>query len=722
MLNNEWQRIRQGEHHDPFSHLGLHQTKTGWVLRVFAPECITVHVPGFGRSMDQLEAGCFELQLADRPETTSLQMELVAEEGNSWQALSAYLFASQLGELDLHLISEGRHQHLWQALGAREHRVEDIEGVLFAVWAPSARRVSVIGGFNNWNGLRHPMRNRGSSGVWEIFIPGLRAGEAYKFEVLGADGALHQKADPLARQAELRPATASIVAANSSHEWSDDSWMQARATADPLAAALSIYEVHPGSWKKPWDPDRSFHSWTELAEELIPWLKENAFTHVELLPVMEHPLDASWGYQVTGYFAPSARFGSPDDFRHFVDRLHQEGLGVILDWVPAHFPRDAHALARFDGSALYEHEDPRQGAHPDWGTLVFNFGRAEVRNFLIANALYWLEEFHVDGLRIDAVASMLYLDYSRKQGEWVPNKYGGRENLEAIDFLRELNTLLFERFPGILSIAEESTSWPMVSRPVHLGGLGFNYKWNMGWMNDTLRYFELDPVHRRWHHDLMSFSLMYAWHENFILVLSHDEVVHGKKSLLEKMPGDRWQQLANLRLLYGWMWAHPGRKLLFMGGEMAQGAEWSEERDIDWRALSSPEYSGVQRLVADLNKLLVQEAALNQLDLSPDGFEWINVHDAEHSVFAFLRKARDPKDSLLIVANCTPVPRPGYRVGVPEGGFWKEILNTDAEVYGGSNTGTAGGAQSEFQAWDDRPHSLSLTLPPLGLLILKRQS
>ncbi len=566
------------------------------------------------------------------------------------------------------------------------------------------------------------MRNRGSSGVWEIFIPGLKAGEAYKFEVLGADGALHQKADPLARQAELRPATASIVAGTPSHQWADGDWLQARAAADPLDGPLSIYELHPGSWKRPWDPDRSFHSWGELADELITWLKENAFTHVELLPVMEHPLDASWGYQVTGYFAPSARFGSPDDFRQFVDRLHQAGLGVILDWVPAHFPRDAHALARFDGSALYEHEDPRQGAHPDWGTLVFNFGRAEVRNFLIANALYWLEEFHVDGLRIDAVASMLYLDYSRKQGEWVPNQYGGRENLEAIDFLRELNTLLFERFPGILSIAEESTSWPMVSRPVHLGGLGFNYKWNMGWMNDTLRYFELDPVHRRWHHDLMSFSLMYAWHENFILVLSHDEVVHGKKSLLEKMPGDRWQQLANLRLLYGWMWAHPGRKLLFMGGELAQGAEWSEERDIDWRALSSPDHAGVRRLVADLNQLLQKEAALSQLDLSPDGFEWINVHDAEHSVFAFLRKARDPKDSLLIVANCTPVPRPGYRVGVPQGGFWQEILNTDAAVYGGSNTGTAGGAQSEHQAWDDRPHSVSLTLPPLGLLILKWQS
>jgi 1,4-alpha-glucan branching enzyme len=715
-----WTRLVEGRHHDPFEFLGQHPAPGGgWVLRVWAPECRSVRLldgPELGSTLD----GLFELPLPGPLEPAAARLLFVHRNGSSWERITPYIFPPVLGELDLHLIGEGRHLRLWEALGARERDHAGVRGVHFAVWAPSAKRVSVVGDFNTWDGRRHPCRCLGSSGVWELFVPGLAAGERYKFEVLGADGGLQLKADPLARRSELRPGTASVVAGGEEHAWSDSAWLESRGSSDPLDGPLSIYELHPGSWKRPWD-GRSFLSWREVADELIPWLQGQNFTHLQLLPVMEHPFDASWGYQVTGYFAPSARQGSPAEFKAFVDRLHGAGLGLILDWVPAHFPRDAHALARFDGSALYEHADPRQGEHPDWGTLVFNFGRNEVKNFLLANALYWIEEFHADGLRIDAVASMLYLDYSRREGGWVPNRYGGRENLEAISFLRELNTVLFDRHPGVLSIAEESTSWPMVSRPVHLGGLGFNYKWNMGWMNDTLRYFELDPVHRRWHHDLLSFSMVYAWHENFVLVLSHDEVVHGKRSLLEKMPGDDWQRFANLRLLYGWMWCHPGRKLLFMGGELAQRSEWNPEADVDWRLLAHEPHEGVRRLVADLNRLLQEEQALWRLDLRPEGFEWINVHDAENSVFSFLRLSGEPGEELLVVANFTPMPRLGYRVGVPAPGLWRERLNTDAACYGGSNLGNAGGVASENEGWDGRPWSLRLDLPPLGLLIFRRE-
>jgi 1,4-alpha-glucan branching enzyme len=711
--------LAQGLHHDPFDLLGFHPEAGRWRLRTWAPDCAAVHLEGpVSRPLQETRPGLFEILLDERLPAAACRLRLTHLSGDYWEEGCPWVHPPLLGELDLHLIHEGRHQELWKVLGSRRRLVDGCEGVHFALWAPGARRVSVVGDFNRWDGRRHPCRNRGASGVWELFVPGLEPGGRYKYEIHGADGRIALKADPLGREAELRPGTASLVPADPPYAWGDAAWMEERRQRPQLDRPLSIYELHPGSWRRPWD-GRTFHDWGQLADQLIPYLLEQGFTHVELLPVMEHPLDASWGYQVLGYYAPTARFGSPDAFRAFVDRLHQAGLGVILDWVPAHFPKDGHGLARLDGTALYEHEDPRQGEHPDWGTLVFNFGRREVRNFLLANALYWIEEFHADGLRIDAVASMLYLDYSRGEGGWVPNIHGGRENLEAIDFLRELNILLFGRYPGLLSVAEESTSWPMVSRPVHLGGLGFNLKWNMGWMNDTLRYFELDPVHRRWHHDLMSFSLMYAWHENFILVLSHDEVVHGKKSLLSRMPGDPWQQRANLRLLLAWMWCHPGRKLLFMGGEWGQTAEWDEGAQLDWAALALPEHAGLQLLVRQLNALLRGEPALSELDFVPEGFEWINVHDAEHSVFSFLRRSRAGGE-LLVVANATPVPRLGYRVGLPVPGYWREILNTDAACYGGSNLGNAGGSHSEAQGWDGRDHSLVLTLPPLGLLVLKQ--
>ncbi len=717
-------RLAQGRHHDPFEFLGLHPAGTGWRLRAWLPEGrrVQLQLPGEPlRVLEHVKPGLFEILLERRPAPSEIVLSCLHEGGAAWEEGCAWVFPPLLGELDLHLIHEGSHQELWKVLGARVRGVEGVTGVHFAIWAPGAKRVSVVGDFNQWDGRRHPCRNRGASGVWELFVPGLAAEERYKYELLTAAGAVVLKADPLGRQAELRPGTASVVPDSALYAWADAAWMAARQEQPQLERPLSIYELHTSSWRRPWD-SRPFHSWAELADQLIPYLLEQGFTHVELLPVMEHPLDASWGYQVLGYFAPTARHGSPHEFRAFVDRLHQAGLGVILDWVPAHFPKDGHGLARLDGTALYEHADPRQGEHPDWGTLVFNFGRREVRNFLLANALYWVEEFHADGLRIDAVASMLYLDYSRRDGAWVPNRHGGRENLEAIEFLQQLNQLLFARFPGLLSIAEESTSWPMVSRPVHLGGLGFNLKWNMGWMNDTLSSFELDPVHRRWHHNLLTFSLMYAWHENFVLVLSHDEVVHGKDSLLGKMPGDPWQQRANLRLLLGWLWCHPGRKLLFMGCEWGQLAEWDSASQLDWPALADPGHAGLQLLVRELNRLLHTEPALHELDFQSEGFEWVNVHDAEHSVFSFLRKGRRPEDDLLVVANATPVPRPGYRVGVPAVGRWLELLNSDAACFGGANLGNSGAADSQPVGWDGREHSLLLTLPPLGLLLFRREA
>jgi len=619
---------------------------------------------------------------------------------------------SFLGEVDLHLIGEGRHERLWDVLGAHVRSVGGATGTDFAVWAPNARGVRVVADFNGWNGHDHEMKNLGPSGVWELFVPDVGDGTRYKFEIHGADGPWSLRADPLAFQAEVPPATASVVF-TSRYEWGDAEWMAARArTTTAHDRPMSIYEVHLGSWRRG-------RSYRDLAEELTSYVLDTGFTHVELLPVAEHPYGGSWGYQVTSYFAPTARFGSPDDFRYLVDRLHQAGIGVIVDWVPGHFPKDEWALARFDGSSLYEHADPRRGEQPDWGTNVFNFGRHEVRNFLVANAIYWLEEYHVDGLRVDAVASMLYLDYSRSEGDWVPNLYGGRENLEAISFLQEVNATAYRRVPGIVTIAEESTAWPGVTKPTHLGGLGFGLKWNMGWMSDSLGYMSHDPIHRQYHHHQMTFSLMYAFSENYVLPLSHDEVVHGKGSLLRKMPGDRWQQLANLRAYLALMWAHPGKQLLFMGGEFGQESEWGESRELDWWLLDHSDHGGNRRLVADLNRVYLANPALWSQDADPAGFEWIDANDAAGNVFSFLRWGSDGS-VVACVANFSAMPHEGYRLGLPAAGRWSEVVNTDAADYGGSGVGNLGGVHTEKVAWHGRPVSVKLRLPPLGTLWLRR--
>ncbi|HWG56703.1 MAG TPA: 1,4-alpha-glucan branching protein GlgB [Gaiellaceae bacterium] len=613
----------------------------------------------------------------------------------------------KLGELDLYLVGEGRHERLYEQLGA--HVVDD--GVSFAVWAPNAREVSVVGDWNGWDGRSHRLEPTGSSGIWHAIVPEAAEGHKYKYEVRGADGLLRLKADPVAFAAEVPPQTASVVY-RSRYEWADAEWMEARREGDVLRKPLSIYEVHAQSW-------RLGLKWNELADHLVEYCRDLGFTHIELLPVMHHPFSGSWGYQVTGFYAPVSTMGTPDEFRAFVDRMHGAGIGVILDWVPAHFPRDEFALVRFDGTSLYEHEDPRRGAHPDWGTLVFNLGRNEVRNFLLANALYWLREFHADGLRVDAVASMLYLDYSRKEGEWVPNAFGGREDLEAVAFLKELNEVIHDREPGVLSVAEESTAWPGVSRPTYLGGLGFGFKWNMGWMHDTLQYFSLDPIHRRFHHHELTFSLVYAWNENFVLPLSHDEVVHGKRSLLGRMPGDKWQKLANLRALYGYMWAHPGKQLLFMGGELAQEREWSEPAgSLDWHALEDPDHAGVQALVRDLNAAYKAEPALWEVDFSHDGFLWIEPNAANENVLVFARLSAEGERVLVCASNLSPLVRDGFRIGLPRAGRWREILNTDSRFYGGGDVGNGLGVETEPTEWCGQPQSALVTLPPLATIWL----
>jgi 1,4-alpha-glucan branching enzyme len=620
---------------------------------------------------------------------------------------------SFLGEIDLHLISEGRHEQLWDVLGAHVRTSNDVTGTSFAVWAPRAREIRLAGDFNYWSGQEHQMRPVGSSGVWETFVPGVGDGTRYKFLVHGADGSWKLRADPLAFRAETPPATASEVF-TSAYVWDDDEWMTRRPSADPAHdRPMSVYEVHLGSWRRG-------RSYRDLAEELTAYVADRGFTHVELMPVAEHPYGGSWGYQVTSYFAPTSRFGSPDDFRYLIDRLHQAGIGVLMDWVPGHFPKDDWALASFDGSSQYEHPDPRRGEHPDWGTYVFDFGRHEVRNFLVANAIYWLEEFHIDGLRVDAVASMLYLDYSRPAGSWMPNVYGGRENLEAISFLQEVNATAYKRLPGIVMIAEESTAWPGVTKPTHLGGLGFGLKWNMGWMNDSLSYMSHNPIHRQYHHHQMTFSLMYAYSENFLLPLSHDEVVHGKGSLLRKMPGDRWQQLANLRAFLALMWAHPGKQLLFMGGEFGQEAEWAESHELDWWLLDHPEHAGLQRLVTDINRIYRESTALWTQDSDPAGFEWIDANDAAGNVFSFLRWGSDGS-VLACIANCSALPHEGYRLGLPRAGRWTEIVNTDATDYGGSGVGNLGAVETEDVTWHGRPVSVTLRLPPLGTLWLRHE-
>jgi 1,4-alpha-glucan branching enzyme len=626
-----------------------------------------------------------------------------------------YRHLPTLGEIDLHLIAEGRHEQLWRVLGA--HVSEKADGTAFAVWAPNARGVRVIGDFNHWDGRAHPMRSLGGSGVWELFVPEVGPGTRYKYDICGPDGSWHSKADPLAALAERPPATASVVY-DSGYEWDDQAWMAQRAGRDPLSQRMSVYEVHIGSW-------RPGLSYTELADQLTAYVIGLGFTHVEFLPVAEHPFGGSWGYQVTSYYAPSARFGTPDDFRYLVDRLHQAGIGVILDWVPAHFPRDDWALARFDGTPLYEPADPRRAGHPDWGTLIFDYGRPEVRNFLVANAIYWFEEYHADGLRVDAVASMLYLDYSRADGQWSPNALGGRENLDAVSFLRETNATCYKRVPGIMMIAEESTAWPGVTKPVHTGGLGFGLKWNLGWMHDTLSYLSKDPIYRHYHQNEITFSMVYAFSENFVLPLSHDEVVHGKGSLLHKMPGDRWKQFAGLRALLAYQWAHPGKQLLFMGSEFGQDSEWSEQAGLDWQALSDVNgfHSGVQRLVGDLNRIYDGSPALWRLDFSPDGFSWIDASDVDGNVLAFLRFAGADETgpgakTVACVANFSGGPHLDYRIGLPVTGRWREVINTDAAGYGGSGVGNLGAVEAVPEPWHGQPASVSLSLPPLGVLWL----
>jgi 1,4-alpha-glucan branching enzyme len=713
---DEVRRLRAGVHRDPHQLLGVHPQGKVTVVRAFNPEAtaISVAYPGGIVPMKHIDqGGLFEAEVpaADLP---GYRLRIHTAD-HDWEVDDPYRFMPTLGELDLHLIGEGTHRRLWERLGARVIDHQGVRGTAFSVWAPNARGVALVSDSNAWDDRTQPMRTLGASGVWELFIPHVGAGQRYKFRVIGADGKPVLKADPLARSAEAPPGTASVVT-DSSYEWADREWMTRRPRGDRTTEPLNIYEVHLGSWRR--GAGDAMLGYRDIAPQLADYCKRLAFTHVELLPIAEHPFGGSWGYQVSSYYAPTARYGTPDDLRWFVDHLHQNGIGVIVDWVPAHFPRDEWALARFDGTALYEHADPRRGAQPDWGTLVFNFGRNEVRNFLVANALYWVEEFHIDGLRVDAVASMLYLDYSRKPGQWLPNEYGGRENLEAIAFIREFNDQLHERFAGVMTIAEESTAWPAVSRPTASGGLGFTFKWNMGWMHDTLDYISKDPVFRRYHHQQLTFGVWYAWAENFILPLSHDEVVHLKRSLIGKTPGDRWQQFANLRALFGWMYAHPGKKLLFMGGEFAQWAEWDHDRSLDWHLLEQPEHAAVQRLVADIGRVYSETAALWQVDGSSEGFRWIDAGNVDQSVLSFVRMDGQGRPGLACVANFSPAVYHGFRVGLPVEGAWREVINTDAVDYGGSGQGNMGKVETEPTSWHGFDHSASLTVPPLGVVWL----
>ncbi len=706
-------QIVAGRHGDPFSVLGPHRTNVGWLVRAFLPDAsAVVAVSADGAPLAHLTqrhaVGFFEGLVPDRRyrlqvvyATTTVVID------------DPYAFVPVLGAIDDHLFVEGRHRQLHNRFGARVMEHEGVTGVHFAVWAPNARRVSVVGDFNRWDGRRHVMRKRVDSGVWEIFLPGLAAGAVYKYEIIGPDGALVPlKADPFAAASELRPSTASVVAAPDHHSWKDGAWMSSRAARDLRREPMSIYEVHLGSWKR--DDNGGFLDWDRLADDLLPYVREMGFTHVELLPVSEHPLDASWGYQPIGLFAPTRRFGDPAGFQRFVDTAHALSLGVIIDWVPAHFPTDAHGLARFDGTPLYEHADPRRGHHPDWGTAIYDYGRREVQNVLAASAVSWLERFHVDALRVDAVASMLYLDYSRKAGEWLPNEGGGNENREAIAFLQSVNSQIYGEHPGTFTVAEESTSWPGVSLPVHTGGLGFGFKWNMGWMNDTLTYMARDPVHRRWHHREITFGLLYAFAENFVLPLSHDEVVHGKGTILSRMPGDDWQKFANVRAYYAFMWGYPGKKLLFMGQEFGQRDEWNADRSLDWNLLEYTPHRGLRALVQDLNQLYKRHPALYARDCEGEGFRWIVPDDADQSVFAWLRMGAPGDPPVAIAVNFTSVPRHGYRIGLPAAGRWREILNTDATIYGGSGQGNLGGVVATETASHGFPASAEITVPPLA--------
>lgn len=717
-LAPEFHRVVEARHHDPFEVLGCHAGSNDdeMVIRAILPQAETVSVGIDGPVMTRVPGtDLFECILA-KSDGLPVHHEFhwQNKSGEKGCCVDPYSFAPQIADFDLHLFGEGRHWHIYRLLGAHNHVVDGIAGIRFATWAPNAERVSVVGDFNGWDGRVHAMRVRGGSGVWEIFIPGLPAGLVYKFEIRNRQyGTIMLKTDPYGQRFQLRPDNASIITDVTDFAWTDSDWIESRKSRNWLHEPMSVYEVHLGSWML--DEFGNFLNYRDLAVKLVDYVQQLGFSHIELLPITEHPFDGSWGYQTTGYFAPTSRFGSPDDFRYFVDYCHQNGIGVFLDWVPAHFPKDAHGLAWYDGTPLYEHEDPRLGEHRDWGTLIYNYGRNEVRNFLIGSALFWLEEFHIDGLRVDAVASMLYLDYSREAGDWVPNKYGGNENLEAIAFLRELNTVAHQEFPGTVVMAEESTAWPQVTRPTWTGGLGFSMKWNMGWMHDTLLYISKDPIHRHYHHDQLTFGLLYAFTENFILPFSHDEVVHGKGSMLNKMPGDEWQKFANLRILYTLMFTYPGKKLLFMGCEFGQGEEWNAAASLSWHVLQYPFHSGVSKLISDLNGLYQKLPALYRHDFSGQGFEWVDCHDASQSVLSYIRKDED--DFVVLIFNFTPVPRQNYRIGVPKSGVYREIFNSDSAHYGGANIGNSA-VESEAKPWMGRPCSINLTLPPLGGIVL----
>ena len=716
-LDSDIIKIIEAKHHDPFSVLGRHTENQKTVIKAFLPYAEKVRIGVDGPEMQRIVGtDFFEYHTGNTEIEPHYQLAWIDKNGDSHLDYDPYTFGPVLQDFDQYLFGEGKHWHIYQKLGSHLLTQDGIDGVYFAVWAPNAQRISVIGDFNRWDGRCHPMRNLGGSGIWEIFIPGLTEGCLYKFEILNRQsGQLLVKSDPYGQQFEFRPQTAAIVTREDGYPWQDSEWLEQRAANDWLHKPMSIYEVHLGSWQR--DARGNFLNYRELAEKLVEYVKHLGFTHIELLPITEHPLDLSWGYQTTGYFAPTSRHGTPDDFRYFIDHCHQNDIGVILDWVPAHFPKDSFALARFDGTPLYEHEDPRKGEHRDWGTLIYNYSRNEVKNFLLSSAFFWLEEFHLDGLRVDAVASMLYLDYSREANDWIPNMYGGNENLEAIDFLRHMNAVTHEQHPGTVIMAEESTSWPQVTRPTWTGGLGFSMKWNMGWMHDILHYMQEQPIHRSYHHDSLTFGLLYAFTENFVLPFSHDEVVHGKQSLLNKMPGDEWQRFANLRLLYTLMFTYPGKKLLFMGCEFAQGTEWSVNRTLDWYVLDYAHHKGVQTLVKDLNKLYRTHSALHQYDFDHQGFEWIDCHDYQQSIISYRRKSA--QEDLVVILNFTPIPRENYRIGVPHEGVYQELFNSDSQYYDGSNTGN-GQVLSEPVPWMNHNHSISVTLPPLAGIILKK--
>ncbi|MEX1275125.1 MAG: 1,4-alpha-glucan branching protein GlgB [Bacteroidota bacterium] len=730
-LDQAW-RIVRADHHDPFSVLGAHVIKYGSVpavaVRVFYPDALSAEVieqekgeEAKASSMTRIiDEGFFEAVFPSHKDVFQYQVRVQRKDGGIDIFHDPYSFLPTLSEFDLYLFNAGDHHRIYERLGAHSVEINGFQGVRFAVWAPSAKGVSVIGSFNGWDRRRHAMRVLGSSGVWELFIPGLREGELYKFQIKTRQGTILDKSDPYAFEMELRPSTASRINFLEGFAWSDAAWLKEREKKEQSSKPMSIYEVHLGSWARIPEEGNRWLTYRELAENLVEYVLKRGFTHLELMPVMEHPFDGSWGYQVTGYFAPTSRFGRPQDFMYFVDYCHQHGIGVILDWVPAHFPKDMYALALFDGTHLYEHDDPRKGEHQDWGTYIFNYGRHEVRNLLISNALYWIDRYHIDGLRIDAVASMLYLDYSRKQGEWLPNQYGGRENIEALQFLKQLNGVVHHYYPGVLTIAEESTAWPGVTNSMDHGGLGFDLKWNMGWMHDTLVYFSKDPIHRSHHQGDLTFALLYAFTERFLLPLSHDEVVHGKRSLLEKMPGDDWQKFANLRALYALMFAFPGKKLLFMGGELGQRNEWNHEASVDWHLLQHDSHSGLLRCIDDLHSVYRRELCMYEADFDPSGFEWIDFQDEGGSIISFLRKSRDARERLVIVCNFTPVPRTGYRIGVPDPGIYREILNSDSSYYGGGNVGNSGEIKAEPVPHHNRQYSLNLSLPPLGVLYMKR--